>query len=228
MRDYRDAKAMAHTIRAALAAIGLKITVSQSLELIAKAFGAADWNTLSAAISADPGAAPPNPAAAGSSTADSPSAAERVGFSAELSATLHRSITLANQRKHEYATLEHLLLALLDDPDAAAVMTACAVDMAGLKTNLTSHLDSDLIALVVEGGVAAKPTAGFQRVIQRAVIHVQSSGRPWVTGAPVLVALFSEAESRAVQLLAEQAMTRVDAVNFLVHGAVKRGGDAAA
>src|SRR5580658_5495495 len=111
MRDFRDAKAMAHTIRAALAANGLKITVSQSLELTAKAFGVADWNTLSAAINADLAAPQQSPPAAPTSMPESPSVPGRVGFSAEMTATLHRAVASAKQRRQEYATLEHLLLA---------------------------------------------------------------------------------------------------------------------
>ena len=228
MRDFRDAKAMARTIRAAFAATGHKITVSQSLELIAKAFGVADWNTLSAAINADHGAPRQSPPLTSPPPADSPSAPERVGFSAEMSATLHRAVAFASQRKQEYAALEHLLLALLDDQDAAAVVNACNVDMAAIKKSLITYLDTEITSLIVKDGAAAKPTAAFQRVIQRAVLHVQASGRQWVTGAQVLVALFSEAESRAAHLLGEQAMTRVDAVNFIVHGTVKPSGGAAA
>jgi hypothetical protein len=225
MRDFRDAKAMAHTIRAALAANGLKITVSQSLELIAKAFGVADWNTLSAAINAELGAPRQSPSAPPPSTVDSPSPLERVGFSAELGATLHRAITSATQRSHKHTTLEHLLLALMDDNDASAVMRACNVDLDAMKKQLADHLDNELNR---QASDEARPTAGFQRVIQRAALHVQASGRQSVTGAQVLVAIFSEPESHAAHLLEAQAMTRIDAVNFIVHGLVKRGGDAAA
>jgi hypothetical protein len=227
MRDFRDAKAMAQTLRAALAAAGFKISVGQSLELIAKAFGAADWNTLSAAINAD-GAAPPSPPAAPSPVAETPSAPGRVGFSDEIASTLHRAITAAKQRSHEYATLEHLLLALVDDKDASAVMQACNVDLDELRRELSGYLENDVNELKRQASDDAKPTAGFQRVIQRAVIHVRAGGGQSVTGANVLVAIFSEQESRAAHLLAEQAMTRIDAVNFIAHGAVKRGGDAAA
>jgi ATP-dependent Clp protease ATP-binding subunit ClpA len=130
----------------------------------------------------------------------------------------------ANERKHEYATLEHLLLALIDDPDAAGVMTACNVELVNLKTALTLYVDTDLAALATSDGEDAKPTAGFQRVIQRAVIHVQSSGREEVTGANVLVAIFSERESHAAYFLQEQDMTRYDAVNYIAHGIAKKGG----
>ncbi|CAN1492718.1 clpA ATP-binding subunits of Clp protease and DnaK/DnaJ chaperones [Caulobacteraceae bacterium] len=145
-------------------------------------------------------------------------------FSRNLEETLHRAVAYANQRKHEYATLEHLLLSLTDDEDAAGVMGACDVDLAALKKTLTSYLDTELRSLIVEDGEDAKPTAGFQRVIQRAVIHVQSSGRDEVTGANVLVAVFSERESHAAYFLQEQDMTRYDAVNFIAHGIAKKAG----
>ena len=145
-------------------------------------------------------------------------------FSRPLEETLHRAVHYASERRHEYATLEHLLLALVDDPDAANVMTACNVDLTALKTALTLYVDTDLAALATSDGDDAKPTAGFQRVIQRAVIHVQSSGREEVTGANVLVAIFSERESHAAYFLQEQDMTRYDAVNFIAHGIAKKPG----
>ena len=130
----------------------------------------------------------------------------------------------ANQRKHEYATLEHLLLSLIDDEDAAGVMRACEVDLASLRTTLNNYVDNELRSLVVDDGEDAKPTSSFQRVIQRAVIHVQSSGREEVTGANVLVAIFSERESHAAYFLQEQDMTRYDAVNYIAHGIAKKAG----
>jgi ATP-dependent Clp protease ATP-binding subunit ClpA len=145
-------------------------------------------------------------------------------FSRPLEETLHRAVAYANERRHEYATLEHLLLALVDDPDAGAVMKACNVDLTALKTALTLYVDTDLAALATSDGEDAKPTAGFQRVIQRAVIHVQSSGREEVSGANVLVAIFSERESHAAYFLQEQDMTRYDAVNFIAHGIAKKAG----
>ncbi|MBA4270628.1 MAG: ATP-dependent Clp protease ATP-binding subunit ClpA, partial [Methylobacterium sp.] len=110
-------------------------------------------------------------------------------FSRSLEQALHRALALANERHHEYATLEHLLLALVDDQDAAAVMRACSVDLDTLRRNLVDYIDAELANLVTDGRDDSKPTAGFQRVIQRAVIHVQSSGREEVTGANVLVAM---------------------------------------
>ena len=136
-------------------------------------------------------------------------------FSRSLEQALHKALALANERHHEYATLEHLLLALLDDQDAAAVMRACNVDLDILRRNLVEYVDDELTGLVSESGEDAKPTAGFQRVVQRAVIHVQSSGREEVTGANVLVAIFAERESHAAYFLQEQDMTRYDAVNYI-------------
>jgi hypothetical protein len=264
MRDFRDAKAMAQTIRAALAAKGLKISIGESLELIAKALGAGDWNTLAAAIKAAPKGAPaaPGPAEdalerlakalgapdwttlqarlrAGQTATSTPaqsapaqptqSGEVRRGqrFSPILEATLHRAVALAQVRKHEYTTLEHLLLALIDDADAASVMEACQVDLVELRRTVTLYIDNDLGVLVREGGESHGPTAGFHRVVQRAVIHIQSSGRSSVTGANLLVAIFSEAESHAYLFLQQQKMTRFDAVNFIAHG-VRKDGSAAA
>jgi ATP-dependent Clp protease ATP-binding subunit ClpA len=145
-------------------------------------------------------------------------------FSRSLEKALHRALSLASERHHEYATLEHLLLALLDDSDAAAVMKACSVDLDVLRRNLEGYIDNDLASLVVGESDGSKPTAGFQRVIQRAVIHVQSSGREEVTGANVLIAIFAERESHAAYFLQEQDMTRYDAVNYVSHGIAKRPG----
>ncbi len=145
-------------------------------------------------------------------------------FSRNLEQSLHRALALANERHHEYATLEHLLLALIDDQDAAAVMRACNVDLDKLRRSLSAYLESELENLVNDGNDDSKPTAGFQRVIQRAVIHVQSSGREEVTGANVLVAIFAERESHAAYFLQEQDMTRYDAVNYISHGIAKRPG----
>lgn len=145
-------------------------------------------------------------------------------LSPSLEKTLHRALALANERRHEYATLEHLLLALSDDSDAVAVMRACGVELDRLKAELTDYIDNDLANLINVHAGESKPTAGFQRVLQRAAIHVQSSGRAEVTGANVLVAMFSERESHAVYFLQEQDMTRLDAVNYISHGIAKVSG----
>jgi hypothetical protein len=269
MRDFRDSKVMAQTIRAALAAKGQKITIADSLELTAKAFGVADWNTLAAAIKtaalypdvpspmdkpvdnsrvldnlarllgvddwdklrAVVQAARPPASADAPQTPPSSSPAPRpsrgASFSFALERSLHRAIELAARRKHGFTTLEHLLLALVDDADAAETMRACGADLRRLSEKLTTHIDDELQQLVTPDGQGQGPTAGFHRVIRRAVIHVQSSGRDQVTGANVLVAIFSEGESRAAHLLGEQGIDRIDAVNFIAHGIRKEGGKAA-
>lgn len=265
MRDFRDAKAMAQTIRAALAAKGHKISIADSLELIARAFGAADWNTLSAAIKtaenepkpqlakpfdnnraldglaralgledwdkltaairgAQLAQPPANAAAAATPLGALPRADGKAGFSKALGQTLHRAVGLAAERRHGFTTLEHLLLALTDDPDVTPVLDACQVDRATLKAKLAGYVNDELNRL---GSLSDRslqaPTAGFQRVIQRAVVHVQSAGREEVTGANVLVAIFSEQESHAAYFLREQGMERWDAVNFIAHGIRKDG-----
>src|SRR6202163_410115 len=145
-------------------------------------------------------------------------------LSRNLEQTLHRALSLASERRHEYATLEHLLLGLTDDSDAATVLKACGLDLDKLRTDLGEFLDKDLAGLATDRPGDPKPTAGFQRVVQRAAIHVQSSGRDEVSGANVLVALFSERESHAVYFLQMQDMTRLDAVNFISHGIAKAPG----
>ncbi len=142
-------------------------------------------------------------------------------FSADLETTLHRALAHAKARNHEFATLEHLLLALMDDPDAIAVMRASGVDLDVLRKAIGTYVDDELTELILENVEEPQPTAGFQRVVQRAVVHVQSSGREEVTGANLLVAIFAERESHAVYFLNEQEMTRLDAVNYISHGIAK-------
>ena len=143
-------------------------------------------------------------------------------FSNTLEQAIHAALAHANDRRHELATLEHLLLALIDEPDAARVMKACSVNLEELRATVIKYIDEDLTTLEtnIEGSEAV-PTAAFQRVIQRAAIHVQSSGRTEVTGANVLVAIFAERESNAAYFLQEQEMTRYDAVNYIAHGVAK-------
>src|SRR5260221_9406638 len=144
-------------------------------------------------------------------------------FARELEQTLHNALKEAERRRHEYATLEHLLIALIDDDHASKVMTACGVSRDELRASVKQYLDNELGALVADSATDPTPTSGFQRVVQRAILHVQSSGRDEVTGANVLVALFSERDSYAVYFLQQQDMSRLDAVSFISHGIGKGG-----
>jgi hypothetical protein len=237
MRDFRDAKVMARTLRTVLAAKGLKITISESLELIAQAFGVADWNTLSATIRTQrpaprESASPPLPPTVEILGAARFSASSAVGgetsrFSVDLETTLHRALAFANERKHEYTTLEHLLLALIDDVDASAMMKACDVDLGELTEKLASYIDNELKDLVIDDDRETRPTAGFQRVVQRAVIQAQGLGRHTVTGAELLANIFAERQSPAAHFLQEQGITRDDAVNFIIHSIAMGGGETA-
>ncbi|MBE8221029.1 MAG: AAA family ATPase, partial [Alphaproteobacteria bacterium] len=148
-------------------------------------------------------------------------------LSKELDKDLQRAVELAQSAGHEFVTLEHLLLALTSDPEATIVMEACGVDVGKLSQQLKDYMTGEFSYLQGENvAEAIVPTTGFHRVIQRALIHVQSSGRDEVTGANVLVALFAERESYATYFLQEQGMTRYDAVNYISHG-VKKFGDSA-
>ena len=145
-------------------------------------------------------------------------------LSRNLEKSYHRALACANERRHEYATLEHLLLSLTEDLDAVAVLRACGVDREQLRRDVLNYVDNELANLVAAHSDDAKPTANFQRVLQRAAIHVQSSGHEEITGANVLVAMFAERESHAVYFLQEQDMTRFDAVNYISHGIAKPPG----
>ncbi|MBI2234017.1 MAG: ATP-dependent Clp protease ATP-binding subunit ClpA [Micavibrio aeruginosavorus] len=149
-------------------------------------------------------------------------------LSRNLEKTLHRALAVAAERHHEYATLEHLLYALTEDQDSMAVLRSCGVSLQDLRDQLVHYIDNELTYLINRNAEEAKPTTAFQRVLQRAAIHVQSSGREEVTGANVLVAMFSERESFAVCFLQEQDMTRFDAVNYISHGIAKVPGQAEA
>jgi len=142
-------------------------------------------------------------------------------FASQLETTLHNALGEASKRRHEYATLEHLLIALIDDEHASKVMSACGVNRDELRASVKHYLDNELGALVADSSTDPTPTSGFQRVVQRAILHVQSSGRDEVTGANVLVALFSERESYAVYFLQQQDMSRLDAVTYISHGVGK-------
>ena len=145
-------------------------------------------------------------------------------FSPNLEHTLHRAIGEANLRKHEFATLEHLLIGLLDDKDAVAVFRACDINFKQLRAEIKSYLDQELDNIKTDQSAEATPTSSFQRVIQRAILHVQSSGREEVSGANVLIAIFSERESHAVYFLQQYNMTRLDAVSYVSHGLAKSTG----
>jgi len=229
MRDYRDAKAMAQAVRAFLADHGVKITNSQSLELIAKAFGVTDWNTLAAAIRGEI-TAPRTKVAPPSATIDAGIRPSAPRFSTELELTLQRALGYGDARKHQYTTLEHLLLALTDDANASKVMRTCGVDLAALQKSLTDYIDNGLRAIVVETGAfpgESRPTAAFQRVMQRAVSHAEQRGQQEVTGDNMMVAIFAERVSPAVRRLYSQNMTAQDAANFVERGIIKRSGTAA-
>ena len=142
-------------------------------------------------------------------------------LSKNLECTLHHAIYVAKSHNHEYATLEHLLYALTEDADAINVMRGCGVNLNDLRRSLKDFIENDLNSLVISEIEESKPTAGFQRVIHRAAIHVQSSGKEEVSGANVLVALFSERESHAVYFLQEQDISRLDVVNYISHGISK-------
>ncbi len=147
-------------------------------------------------------------------------------LSKDLEVTLNRAYKDARSKRHEFMTVEHLLLALLDNEAAAAVLRACSVDINKLRKHLQEFVNSST-PLLVEGEAEreTQPTLGFQRVLQRAVFHVQSSGKNEVTGANVLVAIFSEQESQAVYYLREQGIARIDVVNFVTHGISKSGSE---
>jgi hypothetical protein len=214
MRDFRNAKSMAQTLRAALATKGVKITIGQSLELIAEIFGLANWNTLAAAIRAEKSisrekVSPPLSTMGGNSYPP---------LSSALAVTLHRALGFANQRRHEYATVEHLLLALIDDADASAVMRISSANRGALAEKLVGYLDNELKTLVINNGADSKPTAAFQRVVQRAELRGKELGRSMVTGAYVLEAVTAETQSLAARLLGEQGMTRQHLLNIITHG----------
>jgi hypothetical protein len=225
MRDFRDAKAMARALRDALKAKAIETTHAEALELIAKAFGYDNWNILSAKIEAA-AQATSNGVAIREEATTPRNNAQSPQF--PTTATMHRALAHAIQRKHQYETLEHLLLALLDDVDASAVMKACNVDLGAIKEKLTNYLDNDLKTIVINDGGAPKQSAGFQRVVQRAAHYAEGRGRPNRTGAELLVAIFTETESPAARLLGELDITRQDAINFIIHGIAKGDGDVAA
>lgn len=149
-------------------------------------------------------------------------------LSKDLEVTLNLAFKGARTKRHEFMTVEHLLLALIDNDSAANVLRACGADLTSLRKELIEFVDSTT-PLIPENDTEreTQPTLGFQRVLQRAVFHVQSSGKQEVTGANVLVAIFSEQESQAVYYLKQQSIARIDVVNFITHGIHKVSGHSA-
>lgn len=211
MRDYRDAKNMAHTLRNALAEKNCKVTISESLELIARLFGVRDWNTLSALIKNSDLAA------------DSPVARKQTSglrFAANTEETLHRALAAGSDRGQLEVCVEHLLLALTEDPDATAIIKAAGVDPRVLREELFRSIEVQTASSGGPGG-APVPSHAFQRVVQRAILDAQSSGGSAVTGADLLVAIFSVQGSAAVRVLQEHGIDRTRAVKFVPR---RRGG----
>src|SRR5215207_1372981 len=139
----------------------------------------------------------------------------------ELEVTLHMAFVEARQKRHEFITVEHLLLALLDNPSAAEVLRACTTDFDSLRKELAEFVNEHTPTVSGADDIDTQPTLGFQRVIQRAILHVQSSGKKEVTGANVLVAIFGEKDSHAVYFLQQQGIARLDVVNYISHGITK-------
>src|SRR6187551_724002 len=146
-------------------------------------------------------------------------------FSKDLEYSIGQCYKRAREARHEYMTVEHLLLALLDNPSAEMVLKASGTDFPRLRAELEQAIDKSVVKLDQDDGRDTQPTLGFQRVLQRAVYHVQSSGKKEVTGANVLVAIFGEKDSHAVYYLNQQDVTRLDAVNYIAHGIAKHGSD---
>jgi ATP-dependent Clp protease ATP-binding subunit ClpA len=142
-------------------------------------------------------------------------------ISQELEVSLHMAFMEARQKRHEFITVEHLLLAMLDNPSAADVLRACAVNIDDLRRKLAEFIEQHTPVMGGVDEVDTQPTLGFQRVIQRAILHVQSSGKKEVTGANIVVALFGEKDSHALHFLTQQGITRLDVVNYIAHGIAK-------
>jgi hypothetical protein len=208
MRDFRDAKAMAQTLRASLASKGFRMTVSQSLELIAELFGMPDWNTLAAAIRRGE----PKQAADASAKPDA-SARWPSALTLDLETTLQRAVAYAEDRRHEFVTLEHLLLALVDDNDALAAMKAADIDLTMLKQDLESYIVLELRVLQSNDSRLPTPTHAFRRALYRAAVRTKTLQRP-TNGSDVLTAMFDQTESPAVWLLKEQGLSRKKIAQF--------------
>jgi len=208
MRDYRDAKTMAHTLREALAAKHCKITVGESLELIAKLFGVGDWNTLSAVIKHSPH----DQNSATSGRKDGPAFAE------STEKALREALRAAHQRGQGQSTVEHLLLALIDDPDAIAIMKAAGVDRAATRDMLKRSAELEEPAPAPDW-VEPQPSPAFQRVVQRAILESKGLDDWPLTGAGLLLALLAEEDTTAAQILRDQGLDRGRAMKIAGRGA---------
>ena len=223
------AKEAVARLREFLAADGINLKQTHAYEALARTLGYANWNTLQASLSATPLTEAASPAATvpadkhttrtGEVVTEPRAAGKGLGvrLSPSLEQSLHRAISLATELHHEHAALEHLLLSLTEDQDAASVLLAVNVNMEHLRKALTDHIDNKLDHLATTEPVTAKPTTGFQRVVQRAILHVQNSGGGEVTGANVVVALFGEPESHAVKDLQQQGVTKLGVVNYIAN-----------
>ena len=222
------AKEAVARLRQFLAANGISLKQTHAYEALAQTLGYANWNTLQALLNTT--ATPENeaspeaaalaflPPAVRAEMQDARERFRRSRLTPSLEQSLHRAISLATERHHEYATLEHLLLSLTEEQDAASVILGCHVDMDQLRKELTNHIDRKLEHLVTNVPGAAKPTTTFQHVVQRAILYISKLGRDEINGANVLVALFTEVESHAVHFLRQQGMTRIDAENYIANG----------
>lgn len=205
MRNFRDAKVMAHTLRAALAAKHFEISVGESLELISHLFGVGDWNTLSASIKKSE--EEPNQHSRGGNS-------QGAHFAATTEAALFGALRAASERGQAESGVEHLLLSLTEDPDVRAILRAYKVDPAQIRRLLANAVE---MATAVDrpNMTDPSPSSAFQRVVQRAIINSQTSGEWNITGAHLLLAIFSEQEATAVRILREQGLSRSDVANAL-------------
>ena len=224
------AKEAVARLREFLAADGINLKQTHAYEALARTLGYANWNTLQALLNATP--LPESDANRTATTLNNKQTARtddkldaeprtseqrrKTTASRNLEQSLHRAVRLASERRHEYATLEYLLLSLTEDQDAESVLLACHINMEQLRKELTNYIDSKLDPLVTTEPGTAKPTTAFQRVVQRAILHAQNLGGE-VTSANVLVAIFTEPESHAVNILQQQGMTRNDAMNYVAN-----------
>lgn len=205
MRNFRDAKSMAHTLREALAAKHYKISVGESLELIAHLFGVSDWNTLSATIKESDQEPKQH---------DRPGKSRGLHFAATTEAALSGALQAASERGQAESKVEHLLLSLMEDPDVIAILKAHKIDPAQTKRLLASRIEMPN-TVDRTNTTDPSPSAGFQRVVQRAILICQTSGEWNITGAHLLLAIFTEQEGTVVETLREIGLNRSHVANVL-------------